>query len=140
MVFVAGVNHAVVDNAAYVSLAVYNMQNLTGVASISQSNPSAVGFDEGSLTGSAEGVLKALGLYGSASARLKAALPKLYTAILARECTRAARYCAALSDTKALPLSSPVAVTQRAYIKPGTTTGANPDKLLTPVVVFHPER
>ena len=140
MVFVAGVNHALVDNAAYVSLAVYDTQDFTGVASVSQTNPSAVGFDKGSLTGSAEGVLRALGLYGSASAQLKAALPKLYMAVLARECTRAARYCVALSDTAALPLSSRIAVSQRAYIKPGTTTGADPDELLTPVVVFHPGR
>jgi hypothetical protein len=43
-----------------------------------------------------------------------------------------------LSDTAVLPLLSRVAVTQRAYIKPGTTTGADPDKLLTSVVVFRP--
>jgi hypothetical protein len=139
MAFVTGVNHALVDNATYVSLTIYNMQTFTGVASISQTNPSVVGFDRGSLTGSAEGVLKALGLYESASARLQAALPALYTAIIARECSAAIQYCVELDDTDALPLSSMVGVTQRAYIKPGTTTGANPDKLLTPIVVFRPE-
>jgi hypothetical protein len=45
----------------------------------------------------------------------------------------------ALSDTTALPLSSGISVTQRAYVKPGTTTGADPDELLTPMVVFRPE-
>ena len=139
MAFVAGVNHALVKNAAYISLAIYNMSDFTGVASISQSNPAAVGFNSGSLTGSAEGVLKALGVYGSASPQLKAALPKLYTAILARRCTVAPQYCVALDDRQALPLSVGISVTQRAYIKPGTTTGANPDKLLTPILVFRPE-
>ena len=139
MAFIAGVNHALVKNADYISLAIYNMQDFTGVASISQSNPNAVGFNSGSLTGSAEGVLKALDLYGSASAQLKAALPKLYTAIVARRCTVASHYCVALDERKALPLSVGISVTQRAYIKPGTTTGANPDKLLTPILVFRPE-
>ena len=51
----------------------------------------------------------------------------------------APQYCVALDDRQALPLSVGISVTQRAYIKPGTTTGANPDKLLTPILVFRPE-
>jgi hypothetical protein len=69
--FIAGVNHARVDNAHYVSVAVYNMENFSGVASASQSNPKAVGFNKGSLTGSARGILKALEIYDQASTKLK---------------------------------------------------------------------
>ncbi|MBT9288773.1 hypothetical protein [Prosthecodimorpha staleyi] len=29
-----------------------------------------------------------------------------------------------------------VSVTQRAYLKPGTTTGADPDVMVSPLVVF----
>jgi hypothetical protein len=75
LVFVTGANHARLSNADYVSLAVYNMDNFTGVASASQTNPDSVGFDRGSLSDSAEGVLRDLGLYQQASLQLKSDLP-----------------------------------------------------------------
>jgi hypothetical protein len=134
----AGVNHARADNADYISLAVYNMATFTGVASASQTNPASVGFNSGTLNGSAEGVLRALGLYGMASPQLKAQLPYFYTALLERSCTVAPAYCLDLSDLGALPLNAIISVTQRAYVKPGTTTGANPNVMLSPLVIFRP--
>lgn len=148
--FVAGANHARLDNAHYVSLAVYNMNGFSGVASASQSNPTAAGFNSGTLTGSAKGVLMALALYNQASPKLKSQLSNLYVAMLSRDCTGAANsaavtpYCVDLSDAALaaagidLPLDAPIAVTQRAYLKPGETSGANPDLLLPPVLVFRP--
>jgi len=137
--FVSGVNHARLNNADYVSLAVYNTEDFAGVASASQSNPKAVGFNHGSLSGSAKGVLKALGIYHQASAKLKSQLADLYVAMLSRSCEGAvSRYCIELSDTQLLPEASRISVTQRAYLKPGQTSGANPDVLLAPIVVFRP--
>src|SRR5205823_617909 len=74
LAFVTGVNHARVNNADYVSIAIYNSADFTGVASASQTNPSAVGFNQGSLSGSANGILKALGIYDQASTKLKSQL------------------------------------------------------------------
>jgi len=62
--FIAGVNHSVesVNNNYYNSLAIDNASNASGVASASQTNPTATGFDSGFLTGSAQQVLTALGI------------------------------------------------------------------------------
>ncbi len=137
LAFITGANHTRLNNANYVSLAIYNMDNFTGVASSSQTNPDSVGFDRGSLSDSAEGVLRSLGLYEQASLQLKSDLPYLYSAALARQCpTAIAPYCIELSDMGALPESSNVGIVQRVYIRPGTTTGANPDLLITPLAVF----
>ncbi len=135
---VAGVNHAVTNNASYISLAVYNAQTITGVASVSQTNPLAVGFNSGVMTGSAEAVLRSLGLYDSASSTLKAALPSLYVEFVARTCTAVPTYCIALGTTAALPQAVPVFITQRAYVRPGSTSGGNPDIMQTPRVIFQP--
>jgi hypothetical protein len=132
---VAGVNHAVVNTASYISLAVYNLGTLTGVASVSQTDPRAVGFDSGTLTGSAEAVLRDLGVYGAASARLKRQLPKLYVQLFARVCDVAEAYCVKITR-KAVPPDVEIGLTQRAYVKPGTTTGAAPDLMVTPRVIF----
>ena len=86
--FVVGVNHTVpnLNNARYVSIAVSNADIEAGVASASQTNPQAVGFDSGSLTGSAEGVLRALGIsIPSEYTSLMANLPNLYVAAVVRE-------------------------------------------------------
>ena len=135
----AGVDHTRTRNASYVSLAVYDMSDFTGVASLSQTNRRAVGFRSGALNGSAERMLKAIGKYRGASARLHAALPRLYVAAASRSCrSDFGDTCVDLSDTDTLPLSSLAALTQRAYVKPGKTTGADPDAMLTPVLVFRP--
>lgn len=96
---VAGVNHNLLSNSSYVSLAIYNAAEAAGVASASQTNPEAVGFNKGTLTGSAEAVLRTLGLYDSASATLKLALPKLYISLISRNCTYATNYYVNLQGT-----------------------------------------
>lgn len=136
--FVAGVNHTRTDNASYVSLAIYDMADFTGAASASQSNPRAVGFNRGTLSGSAARVLKAIGKYGAASAALKADLPLLYVSAVSRKCRPALGTDCVTISAADLPPSSFVSITQRAYVKPGTTTGADPDVMLTPIAVFRP--
>lgn len=136
LAFVAGVNHSRTDNAHYTSLAIYDIVHFTGVASASQSNPKAVGFNKGSLTGSASGILKALGIHSKASPKLKSQLADLYVSMLSRQCGGATKpYCIEIG-TDVLPEQHPIAVTQRAYLKPGQSTGGNPDALLPPILVF----
>lgn len=132
---VVGVNHTLTDNANYLSIGVYNALDLTGVADTSQTNPAAVGFESGDLTGSATAVLEELGLYDMASERLKRDLPRLFVTLVSRSCPYAAAYCINLNGTSLIPASSPVTLTQRAYLKPGTTTGANPDVMVDTEVI-----
>ena len=51
-----------VNNNHYVSVDINNASNFSGVASASQTNPTAAGFDSGFLTGSAQQVLTDLGI------------------------------------------------------------------------------
>jgi hypothetical protein len=130
-IIMSGVNHTLVNAASYVSLSVYDLNTTAGVTSASQ----AASFSGGALNGSAEAVLRALGIYNLASDNLKAQLPMLYTSFVARSCpTAVASYCIPISATQ-IPLSNYVAVTQRAYVKPGTTTGGNPNYMLSPKVI-----
>jgi len=134
-VIVTGVNHTLNDAATYISLGVYNMIGFYGIDSISQSNVDMTGFDKGNLTGSAEAVLRAYGLYENASQRLKDQLPMLYTAVVSRTCeVSLGNYCVEINTTE-VPLLYPLAITQRAYVKPGSTSGANPNALLSPYVI-----
>ena len=92
----------------------------------------------------------ALGIYNQASTKLKSQLGDLYAAMVSRDCTGAAHsaavspYCIDLSAAALaaegidLPADAVIAVTQRAYLKPGQTSGANPDVSLPPVLVFRP--
>jgi hypothetical protein len=133
---VTGVNHTLTGAATYMSLSINDTATATGVASIYQTNEMATGFSKGTLQGSAEHVLRDLGLYQQASDNLRAQLPYLYAAFISRRCEQANNtYCIQLDD-KSMPLSSIVAVIQRAYIALGTTTGANPNLLLTPRVMI----
>src|SRR5262249_11420212 len=132
---VAGVNHTLTDNADYLSIGVYNALDLTGVADTSQTNPAAVGFESGNLTGSAAAVLKELGLYDMASESLKGDLPRLFVSFVSRSCPYAQQYCINLNGSSLIPESSPVTLTQRAYLKPGTTTGADPDVMVNTEVI-----
>jgi len=133
-VIVTGVNHTLNDAATYISLGVYNMLGFYGVDSRSQINVDVTGFDKGNLTGSAEAVLRAYGLYESASQHLKDQLPMLYVTVVSRACESLGDYCVEVNATE-VPLSDPMGITQRAYVKPGTTSGANPDALLSPYVI-----
>lgn len=47
IVFVAGVNHNLLNNSSYIALDIYNATESAGVASASQTNPDATGFDSG---------------------------------------------------------------------------------------------
>lgn len=134
-----GINHTLLDNAAYISVGIYNGADQAGVAGVSQTNPPVVGFESGTLTGSAEGVLKSLGLYESASPTLKAQLPYLYAVLMARTCAFAASYCVPISVGD-VPLATKITVFQRAYIKPGTTTGANPNVMPSPNLLYKPSQ
>jgi hypothetical protein len=125
--FVVGVNHNVPDlnNTRFVSVGVYNGDNASGVASASQTNPQAAGFDSGSLSGSAEGILRALGIsippeYTS----LIANLPNLYVAAVARNINNptiaaASQYAINLEGASLVPENVPLTITERSYIVPG---------------------
>lgn len=130
-----GVNHAVTNNASYISLGVYNSADFTGVADTSQTNPAVVGFDSGNLTGSAAAVLQELGLYDMASPSLQADLPSLFVTFVSRSCPYAPTYCINLEGTTLLPETVPVGIIMRSYLKPGGTNGANPDIMVNTHVI-----
>jgi hypothetical protein len=111
--FVVGVNHnsPSLNNTRYVSVGIYDSEDQTGVAAASQTNPQAVGFDRGSLNGSAQGILEALRISIPSDDRdLKDNLPNLYVAALARNINNptiapAKQYTINLRDTQIrLPL------------------------------------
>jgi len=141
--FVVGVNHNVPDlnNTRYVSVAVYNSNEGFGVASSSQTNPQAVGFDSGSLNGSAEGILQALRISIPAEyTDLSANLPNLYVTAIARDINNpniapAQQYAMDLEKTSLIPIDGPLAIVERSYIVPGTTTGGDVNYMLYPLVV-----
>jgi len=141
--FVVGVNHTVpnLNNARYVSIGVLNAEIQAGVASASQTNPQAVGFDSGSLTGSAEGVLQALGIsIPPEDTDLIDDLPELYVAAVARDINNptiapAGQYTIDLKGTSLIPIDTPIEFQSRAYVLPGSTAGGNVNFMLLPVVV-----
>lgn len=132
---VAGLNHNLFSNSSYISLAIYNASESAGVASASQTNAEAVGFNQGTLGGSAEAVLRELGLYNNASAALKLALPKLYVSLIARNCTYATNYCVNLQGTSLIPAGANIDMYERAYLRPGDTTSADLNNMLRPRVI-----
>lgn len=132
---VAGLNHNLFSNSSYISLAIYNAAEAAGVASASQTNPDAVGFDKGTLTGSAEAVLRELSLYNNASAALKLALPKLYVSLISRNCSYATSYCVSLEGTSLIPAGANIDMYERAYLRPGDTTSADLNNMLRPRVI-----
>jgi hypothetical protein len=141
--FVVGVNHNLPDlnNTRYVSVAIYNREDSTGVASASQTNPQAVGFDRGSLNGSAQGILDALGISIPPNYRdLIINLPNLYAAAIARDINNftiapARQYTLNLRGTYLVPRNASLVITERSYIVPGSTAGGNVDYMLYPLVV-----
>ncbi len=141
--FIVGANHSVAElnNNRYVSVDIYDAANSSGVASTSQTNPTAVGFDSGNLTGSATAVLNALGIpIPGGDTALIQNIDKLYLTFIARDCANptvaaASAYCINLMGTTLIPLAHPISVTERSYVLPGTTTGANVDDMVYPIVV-----
>lgn len=132
---VAGLNHNLFSNSSYISLSIYNASESAGVASASQTNAEAVGFNQGTLGGSAEAVLRELGLYNNASAALKLALPKLYVSLISRSCTYATSYCVNLQGTSLIPAGANIDMYERAYLRPGDTTSADLNNMLRPRVI-----
>jgi len=129
-----GVDQSAVQAASYMSLSFYDATVFSGFASLVQTNAQATGFLQGTLRGSAEATLKALGLYPLASPRLRAKLPELYVAMLSRQCPVALGSCLQLDPDK-VSLDTPINVIQRAYLQPGATTGASPNGMVTPVLI-----
>lgn len=143
---VAGINHTVTDNASYLSVGItyalsgnFDLTKQYGAASSSQTNESAVGFPFGTLTGSAEEVLKKLGLYRNAPTELKQAVGSLYVSFVSRNCQKYVRdvagHCIDLHETK-IPEDAVIGIAERNYIKPGTTTGPNGSKLVNTKVIY----
>jgi hypothetical protein len=110
------------------------------VAAASQTNPRAVGFDRGSLHGSAKGILDALGIsIPSHYKELIDNLPNLYVAAMARDINNptiapARQYTINLQGAS-LPMNAKLVITERSYIVPRATAGGNVDDMLYPLVV-----
>jgi hypothetical protein len=142
-VFIAGVNHSIpsLNNSSYLSLDIYNSRNVSGVASSSQTNPKAVGFDKGNLTGSAKAVLKALGIIIPPSCvELQQEIDCLYVSALTRDISNstiapASKYCIDLKGNSLIPTGYPITITERSCIVPNTTTGANVNYMLQPIII-----
>jgi hypothetical protein len=144
ILFIAGVNHNYFSNSSYISLSIYNAAEMAGIASSSQTNFNAVGFNSGSLTGSdtgissAESVIRELGLYSSASLILKGALPNLYISLISKNCTIATQYCVNLNGNSLIPDTTPptpINIYERSYIRPGDTTAADTNIMVYPRVI-----
>ena len=139
VLFIAGVNHNKFNNSSYISLSIYNATESAGVASSSQTNRKAVGFNSGNLaSGSAEAVLRELGIYNSASRMLKLALPKLYISLLSKNCTIAQKFCIDLNGDNLIPDTTPptpINMYERSYIRPGDTSGADTNIMVYPRVI-----
>jgi hypothetical protein len=139
LMLVDGVDHTVTNNATFVSISASDAHEGAGLAEAAQTNPSATGFTSGTLTGSAAQVLMDLGLYSKASPKLIAALPDLFVTIFTRPCTGPI-YCTAYYTTTLTTAEAPyqdnISITERAYVLPGYLSGANPDFLLDPYVIY----
>ena len=140
--FIVGVNHSVsnLNNNRYVSVDIYNGADLTGVASSSQTNPAAVGFDSGVLTGSAQAILSALNIAVPPDTPLSAEIANLYVTFIARDCTNSTvaaipeQYCINFTSSQ-VPLDGMIGIAERSYIMPGTTTGGNNNEMLYPLII-----
>ncbi len=141
--FIVGVNHSLanINNNRYVSVDIYSAATSSGIASTSQTNPTAVGFNSGNLTGSAQQILTELGIsIPGGDTALLANINNLYVTFIARDCNNptiaaANNFCINLMGTSLVPAGFPLSVTERSYVLPGTTTGANPDDMVYPFVV-----
>ena len=135
-----GVNPASTNNTDVLSMNLEDASRGTGVVAISQTNPSATGFDNrGVLTGSAELALKTLGLWNSASSQLQADSPNLFVHIFTRGCTTGQTYCGSsfVSLVKAgqIPYLDKISLYVRAYALPNSPTGPNPHYVAAPYVI-----
>jgi hypothetical protein len=157
---IVGVNsaHPFLNNATYISVGAYITRYLFSPGNaLSATNPSAAGFDSGTLAGSAAdfvGQMETAGMIAP-SATLKAALPYLFVAIQTLDCAvsppaSAVDFCNALYTSKLdgtqFDPSESIMMIRRAYLRPfdpahpNDTNGANPDYLLTPEVIYFNEQ
>jgi hypothetical protein len=137
--FVVGVNHSQTANASYTSIAANDTTLGQGIASISSVDFTVNGFSSGTLMGSAGAALRSFGLLSKASSKLKSTLPYLYVAMFTRNPCRASQtFCVHLGAASGtgIPYADQISAVERAYLSPGTTTGANPNQLLDSVIVF----
>ena len=141
--FITGVNHSVasVNNNYYNSVAINNASNVSGVASASQTNPTATGFDSGFLTGSAQQVLTDLGItIPPEDTELTENISKLYVTFIARNCNNATiaaanASCIDLMGRSLIPLDAPISIIERAYVVPGRTAGGSPPEMVYPYII-----
>jgi hypothetical protein len=141
--FVAGVNHSAesVDNSRYISVDVYNASNSSGVASASQTNRRAAGFESGVLTGSARQLLADLAIaIPPDDEELLAHISELYATFVTRNCDNptiaaAGELCLDLMGTSLIPLDEPISITERSYVVPGTTTGGYVPEMVYPYII-----
>ena len=141
---IVGVDSTQTGNAHYISLGVNRGDYLMGVYSLEQTNAQAAGFLSGTLRGSASDLVASLlarGLISPPSSALVNALPKLYAAVVTRDCSSGASkfFCSkdytVQIDAADIPDGVPIVLTTRAYIHPGDSNGANPRYLVSPVVI-----
>lgn len=141
--FIVGINHNVesLDNTRYISVDIYNTSSLIGIAGSAQTNPAAVGFDSGVLTGSVQAVLQLLGItIPPSDVELQTNVNNLYLTFIARDITNptialAAAYGINLMGTSLVPAGLPISIAERSYIVPGTTAGGNLNYMLYPMVI-----
>ena len=104
-------------------MAIDNASNASGVASASQTNPTATGFDSGFLTGSAQQVLTALGITIPPEDTELTENIELYVTFIARNCQNATiaaakAYCIDLMGRSLIPLEDPISIVERSYVYP----------------------
>lgn len=137
--FVAGINHNMFNNTRYITIDIYNSSELAGVAGLSQTNPQAVGFNSGVLTGSAIAILSILGITIPPSfTALAANISNLYVTFITRDSnnlTSISQYGMYLMGNSLVPQGDPISIAERSYIVPGTTTGGNINYMIYPIVI-----
>jgi len=141
--FIAGINHSAesLNNSRYVSIDVYYAENSSGVASASQTNLIAAGFESGNLLGSAEEILLKLGItIPTEDAELREEISKLYVSFVARNCDNSTiatvqDHCIDLQGSTLVPLDKTISITERSYILPGSTTGAYVPQMVYPFII-----
>lgn len=130
-----GVNPVETNNAGYLSLAAYDQDTLCSASSVSQAAGFTVPNERMTLKGSAERLLKYLGVYDQANASLKKDLDKLYAVVFSRTCSEIKESCLEISEAS-LASSAKLTLTQRAYLAPHSTASGNPDVMVPPMVMF----
>lgn len=130
---VVGVDHTNTGNASYVSLSINAADQLRGVAAVSQTNE-RLGFLTGQLRDSASRFLQQQGRQLKRNYRHLTG--DLYVHFFSRDCTGLA-FCTVISQdpVTGIPKGDALTIMQRAYIVPGQKRGANPENLVSPLLL-----